>query len=311
MKGTVLFLFLAFVVGIKLLEWPSATYLLELNKCPACYGTSLCEAFVTKNITLDFYSIKALIFNLFGSKNVLFGIYLNERIVLKKLGDRTELDKLDATVCIMKGLAVGCQVGEALKEQDNLLHKLEKQVIQPYGSSLHLCPSSAHLNVLITNYEESKDSTSRNVFLGIIWTVISVNPEPLILQILRAENGWPVPKYKGACGRIIVEEYVGEMLYMYHRAPWLQRASFAFQLLMAALNFTNDHPDFSFYLTDISPDNIAVDSYGKIKFIDLENVIVVNKNINEEGLYMDKIRQWHLKFNSVIVINYSVYVERK
>lgn len=40
---------------------------------------------------------------------------------------------------------------------------------------------------------------------------------------------------------------------------------------------------FGFYLTDISADNIAVDHENVAKFIDLENIIIVDKNISQEG----------------------------
>jgi hypothetical protein len=110
--------------------------------------------------------------------------------------------------------------------------------------------------------------------------------------VLPEQDGWPVAKYIGACGRVIVEEYAGEMLTSYHNAPWLQRANFAYQLLIAAHNFTDSHPHFGFYLTDVSADNIALDSQGRLKFVDLENVIVVDRNAPVEGVYM---------FNNVFV----------
>lgn len=88
----------------------------------------------------------------------------------------------------------------------------------------------------------------------------------------------------GSCGRVVVEEYAGEILTSYHNAPWLQRVHLAHQLLIAAHNFTDSHPLFGFYLTDISADNIAVDAQGKLRFVDLENVIVVDKNVPNEGV---------------------------
>lgn len=93
-------------------------------------------------------------------------------------------------------------------------------------------------------------------------------------------------KYVGACGRVVVEEYAGEMLTLFHNAPWLQRAHFAYQLLIAAHNFTDSHPYFGFYLTDVSADNIAVDARGRVRFVDLENVIVLDRNVPDEGALM-------------------------
>lgn len=47
--------------------------------------------------------------------------------------------------------------------------------------------------------------------------------------------------------------------------------------------FTFENEKFGFYLTDISADNIAVDRENVAKFIDLENIIIVDKNISQEG----------------------------
>jgi hypothetical protein len=47
--------------------------------------------------------------------------------------------------------------------------------------------------------------------------------------------------------------------------------------------FTFEDEKFGFYLTDVSVDNIAVDYENVAKFIDLENIIVVDKNISHEG----------------------------
>lgn len=48
--------------------------------------------------------------------------------------------------------------------------------------------------------------------------------------------------------------------------------------------FTFENEKFGFYLTDISADNIAVDHENVAKFIDLENIIIVDKNISKEGI---------------------------
>ncbi|XP_018336589.1 deleted in autism protein 1-like isoform X2 [Agrilus planipennis] len=62
---------------------------------------------------------------------------------------------------------------------------------------------------------------------------------------------------------------------------WSQRTYLALQILESALIFTEGDENFRYYLTDVSPDNIAVDSALKITFIDLENVIMVPKLPNK------------------------------
>ena len=76
---------------------------------------------------------------------------------------------------------------------------------------------------------------------------------------------------------------MGLPLTSYYNKPWLDRAKIAASLLNSAYMFTHGSDEFGFYLTDISADNIAVDSNYNAKFVDLENVIVVDKNIVLEG----------------------------
>lgn len=88
---------------------------------------------------------------------------------------------------------------------------------------------------------------------------------------------FPIPKYLGACGRIIVEEHKGQRLSNFYYADWRIRANISIQLLKAAEVFTKEHDLFRFYLTDISPDNIVVDADMIIAFVDLENIIITSR----------------------------------
>ncbi|XP_025157635.1 deleted in autism protein 1 homolog [Harpegnathos saltator] len=157
------------------------------------------------------------------------------------------------------------------------------------SSRLRLCPTIQHIDNLLYSIHLNYKYVDSMEYLINLWTLVSINPEPLILQILPAENGWPVPKYFGACGRIIIEEYVGLPLVDYYNKPWIQRAKIASSLLNAAYMFTFKNENFSFYLTDVSADNIAVDHKNVAKFIDLENVIVVDKNVSPE----EKSNEWY------------------
>lgn len=95
--------------------------------------------------------------------------------------------------------------------------------------------------------------------------------------MLKSSDKWPVPRYYGTCGRFVVEENSGESIANRENCNWVDRAFMALQLLRAAKNFTSDHPDFRFYLTDVSPDNVVVDEHVKVTFIDLENVVITQK----------------------------------
>lgn len=87
-----------------------------------------------------------------------------------------------------------------------------------------------------------------------------------------------MPEHIGSCGRLTAQTYGGATLNSFGNVDWLKRAYLAYQLLIAAIKFTFNHDKFAFYLTDISPDNIAVDDDFTLTFIDLENVILKLKN---------------------------------
>lgn len=84
-------------------------------------------------------------------------------------------------------------------------------------------------------------------------------------------------KYLGACGRLVMTEYVGPRLSDYNKEPWIRRAKIASSLLKAAYMFTNGHPHFTFYLSEVSADNVAVDANDTAKFVNLRKMIVVDK----------------------------------
>ena len=48
-----------------------------------------------------------------------------------------------------------------------------------------------------------------------------------LFQIFPQSDGWPFPRYIGACGRIVVEEDVGPPLLDFYSAPWEERVHFS------------------------------------------------------------------------------------
>lgn len=223
----------------------SVISLTESFKCPLCYGTNLCADIENEKIKLEYSSFSDFFYNVFSVKNVYFGSYNNQRVVLKKLGHQNELDQIQQTT-LSKFI------------DENLI--LEKMLTD---NKLKICTAKtakAFLEKLIENYT-----------LMEIWTILHINAEPLILTLLK-QTKW-IPVIYGACGFIIVEEYCGLPLNHFSKSKWEVRAFLAFQLMEAALEFTNSNP--RLYLTDISPDNIAVDDNFKLRFVDLENLILI------------------------------------
>ncbi|KAL6441251.1 hypothetical protein ACFW04_003489 [Cataglyphis niger] len=271
--------------------YPSVTQLTEQHKCPICYGISACHNI--HQINLLWHDLNTIISHLIDVKNVFFATYNQSKVVLKKLAQSSELKAFDIALCQKFHLEYPCTnvlLDKYIGDFDNHIKEtITSNFSKDDSSRLRLCPTIQHLDDLFYNvYLNNKhiDSTQHLINL---WTMVSLNPEPLILQILTAENGWPVPKYFGACGRIIIEEYIGPPLSDYYDKSWIQRAKITSSLLNAAHMFTFKNEKFGFYLTDVSADNIAVDYKNIAKFIDLENIIVVDKNISLEGIP----EEWH------------------
>jgi len=104
-----------------------------------------------------------------------------------------------------------------------------------------------------------------------------LNSEPLLFQAFSAENGWPFPHYEGACGRFVVEEYVGPSLSNWlPSASWIDKLDAALQLLLMAEQLSIGKAGFTMYWTDWSLFNIAVDKKRRLRIVDAENIIVVD-----------------------------------
>ncbi|KAF7285026.1 hypothetical protein GWI33_012338 [Rhynchophorus ferrugineus] len=136
-------------------------------------------------------------------------------------------------------------------------------------NQLHFCDSEV-INIFL---HEFKDKSLAN-----LWTILKVNPEPLMLELFKQEDNWPTPKLYGFCGRCMVVKNDGVSLNEIINIDWYYRAFIALQLLDAAEKFTFAHSLFRLYLTDISLDNVVVDKNTfLISFIDLEHVVLKRK----------------------------------
>ena len=102
----------------------------------------------------------------------------------------------------------------------------------------------------------------QSISLENILSILIINPEPLVLMSFPAEEGWPVPKYYGGCGRLTVVENAGDPLSGAVDEPFTNRARLALQVLKLAQKFTTEDPNMSLYLTDWSMDNFVVDTAG-------------------------------------------------
>ncbi|XP_052861828.1 uncharacterized protein LOC128268686 [Anopheles cruzii] len=112
--------------------------------------------------------------------------------------------------------------------------------------------------------------------------VVRANAEPLILKLLsQQQRSFPVPTLLHSFGFSIIESFDGEPLNNFYDHQPSVRMMIARELIKAAFRFTEGAAGFRFYLTDLSPDNVAIklteDSKTvSVSLVDLDNIIVLD-----------------------------------
>ena len=167
-------------------DWKSSRVMVlsSWNRCPACYGVSLCPELYSDQVTLQSSTTLSRIFN---AKNIYYGYTKsNRRVVLKKLAHNSELQTFDENLCVMFKLKWNCVPKDLLKIpsiDDKLIQLVEYNLTKPDHSprkGLVMCPYAYSLFDFILPVLNSKKD---QVDMMYIFTMLSLNPEPIILQV--------------------------------------------------------------------------------------------------------------------------------
>lgn len=166
---------------------------LEHEKCPACYGQSLCSSLTTPDNEIALTNDRWNILSLVNVRNVFFGSIHSRRVVFKKLGHDWELHKFDLDICNAYGqiserdMSMPCDSSLAL--QNILRHYGGSvfEVINNHPDVFESCDTlkciSGHrlaVNFLLRKFSEHERSHEvKENFL----TVMAINPEPIILMV--------------------------------------------------------------------------------------------------------------------------------
>ncbi|XP_066260689.1 divergent protein kinase domain 2A [Euwallacea similis] len=220
----------------------------EIDTCPWCFGLNYC-AELQNNTTFQYDSLNKVVFNLFSVKNVYFARSGETDVVIKKLIDKGD----DFT-----------GIRSEVKSEDLIDFLVDEKL-----RNFQVC-SLETAQIFLKDF-------SHKIFSH-LWTLLNTNVEPLLLEIFPKQENWPVPHLLGYCGRTVIEENCGAHLNDIENLSWHDRAYVALQLLEVSLKFTFEHAKYRLYLTDISPDNIAVNvSSLKVSVVDLENAVLQRK----------------------------------
>ncbi|KAL4708663.1 hypothetical protein ACJJTC_008189 [Scirpophaga incertulas] len=266
------------------LKTPRVIKLTDLDRCPACYGVTVCPELYSNQIIMESSRDWHRLFNV---KNIFYGYTKsNRRVVLKKLAHNWELKQFDQNLCKTWNLRWNCKPIHILNVsniEEKIMNIIKYNVSSPDTEprkGLVLCPYIKSFYDLIYPVLYNKPSSNKKSDFINLWTMLSINPEPIILQIIPKSKGWRVPAFGGVCGRLEVVAYEGEPLSTLRHVAWHRRLKYANDILAAAMDFTFKHDRFRFYFMDWSLDNIVVNENDGITFIDLEDVVVLDKHIS-------------------------------
>lgn len=278
-----------YVYGGLIMSWKTnhlkTESFLQTDKCPACFGHSICVALKSERIQLTGWS-KVRLLDIVNIKNVHTARHLDndDQIMIKKLAHDKEYENIDEKICRDANRPKGCDVARILHitntgDQIKRLGLLPEHLVKT--NHMFACPTYSLIDRVLTFYQEKLTSDKDQYFTRDklqIYATALINPEPLMLQTFPAYDGWPFPKYYGACGRYIAVSYEGEPLQNFFYEPFHKRADIAYQIMKMADKLTNAGEQFILYWTDLNFENFVVDSSGKVTLVDLEDIIVVDRD---------------------------------
>lgn len=222
----------------------------------------------------------------FNVKNVFYGEFNGTRVVVKKLAHDSELQELDQKLCQRSAFErTNCKVSQAMRTflagNDTTTALLDFMYSVRTEQDITTCPTRRLITHVMNAVETNVLTVARREdglrVPDVIAYTASVNPEPLVLQSFQHSDDWPFPEFLGSCGRVVLVKDCGDPLSQFESAEWLVRVGLALQLLDIAQLLTANPTDFALYLTDVSLDNFAVDAAGRVKVVDAENVIIVDR----------------------------------
>ncbi|KFM12586.1 Deleted in autism protein 1, partial [Aptenodytes forsteri] len=267
---------------------------LQLNKCPACWGTSWCRKFLNGQLRLESWG-RLRLFDFFNVKNVYFARYGepregSRRVVLKRLGSAQELADIDTKICRR---ATGRGRRDLFQARSTDIGKIKDYCRGGMGSKAMVIGFVSTLN--FSKFFFKWDTYTDGLLKSKLFCINETFKKSFYIQSFPSDEGWPFAKYLGACGRMVAVNYVGEELWSYFNAPWEKRVDLAWQLMEIAEQLTNNDFEFALYLLDVSFDNFAVGPRdGKVIIVDAENVLVADKRL----IRQNKPENWDVWYES-------------
>lgn len=170
---------------------PSTEKFAEVDKCPICYGHSECHliysAKITKNRVLS--RLRKFINAIFETncKTEYSATLWDLKVILKRLAPASVIRAFDVNLCDSNELSALCTLNKEKHyhkiKRDIDFRKLIERDMNSEKSKLKLCPNMERLDLLFKNIHLKYRTIDNSSLLANIWTLIKINPEPLILQV--------------------------------------------------------------------------------------------------------------------------------
>ena len=163
--------------------------LLNVDKCPACYGGSACGMLYYKQIQLTGMS-KFRSLDIINGKNVHYATMRpdGKEVVIKKLATDTQLRELDEKLCAEAKRPADCDIARVIPRTDRVLpfriEALSPKHLKETGAFMFECPSYRLLDRVWTYFQEYKKKNE--IFLSDklqVFYMAQVNPEALLVQV--------------------------------------------------------------------------------------------------------------------------------
>nr|CDS26217.1 hypothetical protein HmN_000137000 [Hymenolepis microstoma] len=287
---------------------------LEVVKCPACFGQSMCPAFFSGGVRLPtFYGsrpIHSTDFEKFdGLTEVDLGMLERKLAVLRQLYLPSTSSAVDVEVCRRQRLD-DFQVEAPLPRCIPRLSIWRWMATDGPGTSdpvdvdivrnmsvFTRCASPRLLRLIQSRYRER--SSNRNLPPQKSWLRfdeltllfnLAINPHALIATVFPPNEGWPFPLQLGACGRMTLEKGTSKPLSLFINASVKTRLRILRSLLQIPSKLESNSTlvdpetsDFALYLGDYRWDVFGVDPYTyHVSVIQARHVIAVDLLVNKE-----------------------------
>ncbi|XP_077993924.1 divergent protein kinase domain 2B-like [Glandiceps talaboti] len=285
-------------------------YPYEVDRCPVCYGTSVCDLVEDGHITLNTSNIandnpggKDTYSGHFNSLKIVGKGFLTNLEVKKFYGFLancyTNLNKDSVTDNHATGIGKKCKFFEELVNSfrsneigtSNYAGFRKSNEQYSFGKrsiTSKFCMSQRFLDTVWKVYQVKEPTTTPAVtIISHLITAFILNPDALLLKFFSSFDKifWPFPRYFGECGNVIITEDAGAPLYQSFKADWKERARLALRLLDMIYALQRLSSDWLLLPTNMNVHNFVVAPSGRLVMLNLDDIVILDKSETDQAYW--------------------------